>query len=133
MSGMTPEARANWDRYLAWEEAKKAREAEEARKAPRVLARYLTLAGQGLGREDIAVTVTEMGPRDSERALSTVAACAGCGVAETTYWDLYVYGRGGDEPLLVATAAENAERQARRWADEHATTCREIPVQEVTR
>ncbi|MCX5202453.1 hypothetical protein OG897_13470 [Streptomyces sp. NBC_00237] len=133
MSGMTPEAKANWDRYTAWSEAEKARKAEEARKAPRVLARYLTLVGQSLGREDIAVTITEMGPRDSEQALSTVAACSGCATVETVHWDLYVYGRGDDEPLPIATAAENAERQARRWADEHAPQCREIPVQEVAR
>lgn len=133
MSPMSAQARANWDRYLAFAEAEKARKTEVARKAPRVLARYLTLAGQGLGREDIAVTVTEMGPRDSERALSTVAACSGCKKAETAHWDLYPCGRGDDEPMAVDMAAERAEREARLWAGEHATSCREIPVTEVSR
>lgn len=132
MSAMTPESRAAWDSYLAVVEDRKTREAEEARKAPRILARYLTLAGQGLGREDIAVTVTEMGPRDSERALSTVAACAGCLGQETFHWDRH-HPYGGDEPLLVEYAAANAERSARSWADQHAPQCREIPVKEVAR
>lgn len=95
-----------------------------------VLARYLTLAGQALGNADINVTITETGPRDGDRALSTVSVCSGCRAADTTCWDTYPYRQLSDrhEFINVTQAAEEAERAARRWAREHAEACRELPT-----
>ncbi|MFJ2774907.1 hypothetical protein [Streptomyces sp. NPDC087300] len=98
---------------------------------PRVIARYLTDAGKALGDKALAVTVTETGPRDDEgRSAFTVGNCTVCPAATTEFWETAIYGGyESDVRLTVTEAAQGAEQVVRRWAEAHATRCRELPVE----
>ncbi|MFI0005751.1 hypothetical protein ACH4NR_36945 [Streptomyces globisporus] len=93
-----------------------------------VIARYLTVAGSSLSRDDIAVDITctqtarEKGRNDQEVGdITLVAHCSGCSDRdETTYEGLYL--------ALVGTVLESFYGDhTREWAQTHAQTCRAIP------
>lgn len=67
-----------------------------------VIARYLTLAGAALGREDIAVDITDKG---EETYWRYGFACSGCSMTDET----------------------SEQDRARRSAQTHAERCRAIP------
>ncbi|MFI8191394.1 hypothetical protein ACIF8T_21665 [Streptomyces sp. NPDC085946] len=98
--------------------AKEAAEAEAARKAPRTIARYLTVAGSSLAREDLAVDIVYT----SSTGWIT-ATCAGCGASERTDPGGYVY----DTPEEEQARVDKALPHARPWAQSHAGTCRALP------
>ncbi|MET9813179.1 hypothetical protein [Streptomyces sp. NPDC006355] len=100
------------------QEAARVAEAEAARKAPRVLARYLTVAGSALAREDLAVDIVYT----SSTGWIT-STCAGCGTSERTSTNGYVYDTPEEEQARVDKALPNA----RPWAQSHAETCRAMP------
>lgn len=110
---------------------RQAREAKALRQAPRVIARYLTEAGKALGDASLAVTVTETGPRDDAgHPASTIGNCTVCPATTTEGWATVTYSYN-DEPIkhTVTHAAQRAEQVVRRWAETHATRCRELPVE----
>jgi len=86
-----------------------------------VIARYLTVAGSALGREDLAVDVETLATVDDGDPYATRATCRGC-----TAWkdEDYVLYRNYRDEAARARAAEDA---ARGWAQAHAETCRAIP------
>jgi hypothetical protein len=98
--------------------AKEAAAAEVARKAPRSLARYLTVAGQALAREDLAVDIVYT----SSTGWIT-ATCAGCDASECTDPGGFIYDTPEEEQARVDKALPNA----RPWAQAHAETCRAMP------
>ncbi|MFJ6238867.1 hypothetical protein ACIQH0_32850 [Streptomyces griseus] len=93
-----------------------------------VIARYLTVAGSSLGRDDIAVDITrtrtarEKGRHDQQVGdITLVADCSGCSERdETTYEGLYL---DLVEPVLKTFYGDHT----RKWAQSHAETCRAIP------
>jgi hypothetical protein len=97
---------------------KAAAEAEAARKAPRVIASYLTVAGSSLGREDLAVGIVY-----ASLTGWITATCAGCGASERTGTD----GRFSDTPEEEQARVDKALPKARPWAQSHAERCRAIP------
>lgn len=98
--------------------AKAAAEAEAARIAPRTIARYLTVAGSSLGREDLAVDVVYT----SSTGWIT-ATCAGCDASERTSTNGLIY----DTPEEEQARVDKALPHARPWAQSHAETCRAMP------
>lgn len=97
-----------------------------------VIARYLTQAGLALSKEELTVTVTELGDRDATEhrySMQTTARCGGCGQDETFPWDTRPYRQLSDtyEDITVREAAGGAEYRARRWAEKHAEKCRQLP------
>lgn len=93
-----------------------------------VIARYLTVAGSSLGRDDIAVDITctqtahEKG-RDGEEVgdITLIAQCSGCfDRDESTCEGLYL---NLVEPVLKTFYGDHS----REWAQAHAETCRAIP------
>lgn len=102
---------------------------EELRTMPRTIARYLTLSGQALGREDIEVTVTETGPRGDRRSY-TVSRCSGCKKEEVCCWttDVWTGVEDNYHTVTIDEAADQAEDLSRLWSSNHAGLCREIPV-----
>jgi hypothetical protein len=97
---------------------REAAEAEATRKAPRVLAHYLTVAGSSLAREDLAVDIVYT----SSTGWIT-STCAGCGASERTDPGACVYDTPEEEQARVDKALPNA----RPWAQSHAETCRALP------
>lgn len=93
-----------------------------------VIARYLTVAGSSLGRDDLAVDITciqtaRKKGRNGEEVgdITLVAHCSGCSDRdEATYEGLYL---GLVEPVLKSFYGNHS----REWAQEHAETCRAIP------
>ncbi|MEU2996874.1 hypothetical protein ABZ684_04755 [Streptomyces sp. NPDC006995] len=95
-----------------------------------VIARYLTVAGSSLGRDDIAVDIAER-PGYYGIAFPTehFIACHGCGDTRTEDWGWDAHHDefgNGPQPDFDATG-ESALPAARKWAQEHAETCRAIP------
>jgi hypothetical protein len=98
--------------------AKEAAEAEAARKAPRIIARYLTVAGSSLARDELAV--------DIDYASGTgwiTSTCAACGTSERTDTGGLIYNTPEEEQARVDAALP----EARIWAQAHAETCRALP------
>ncbi|MFD6656888.1 hypothetical protein ACFWEB_17310 [Streptomyces parvus] len=93
-----------------------------------VIARYLTVGGSSLGRDDLAVDITctqtarEKGRHNQEVGdITLVAHCSGCSDRdETTYEGLYL---DLVEPVLKSFYGDHS----REWAQSHAETCRAIP------
>jgi hypothetical protein len=87
-----------------------------------VIARYLTVGG---------ATVDIIEHPDDEPA--TIATCTGSGSTHIAAWDLAYYAApifsGYPERTSTARsdARRQAEREARTWAQEHASECRAIP------
>lgn len=89
-----------------------------------VIARYVTIAGTADGGRTV-VELTETGPRDGKWASETIAKCTGCNEEQKETWETTVYYYGGGEgERTVREAAEIAEVEARKWAQEHAEKCR---------
>lgn len=92
------------------------------------LARYLTVGGA-------TVDLTEH-PDDPEPA--TLATCTGCNAERTSTWYLAYFAAplGKNYPQQPATARSDArnhaEKEARAWAQQHASTCRAMPRPEAT-
>jgi hypothetical protein len=99
--------------------AKRAAEAEAARRAPRTIARYLTVAGSSLGREDLAVDVVY-----ASGTGWITATCAGCGASERTDTGGLIYDTPEEEQVRV----DQTLPSARPWAQDHAERCRAIPT-----
>ncbi|MER8004788.1 hypothetical protein [Streptomyces sp. NPDC094149] len=99
--------------------AKKAAEAKAARKAPRTIARYLTVAGSSLGREELAVDVVY-----ASGTGWITATCACCGASERTDTGGLIY----DTPEQEQARVDEALPSARPWAQAHAETCRALPA-----
>ncbi|MFH8751080.1 hypothetical protein ACH4GK_31935 [Streptomyces rimosus] len=113
---------------IAEQKERKAREeAEAARRVPRLIARYLTLAGEAMRDAALAVTVTEI-DRDERGGgvYTTVAACGGCPDTDRFPWGDYDYGNRWSE----LTGQQRAEARAREWAQAHAETCRAMSLPE---
>ena len=93
-----------------------------------VIARYLTVAGSSLSRDDIAVGITciqtarEKGRYDQEVGdITLVAQCSGCSDRdETTYEGLYL-------DLVEPVQKSDYGDHSRAWAQSHAATCRAMP------
>jgi hypothetical protein len=85
-----------------------------------VIARYLTVAGSALGREDLSVDV-----RHDTFYLSdiepnvTVARCGGCDAYRTEEWKAHAH--------RVSNGSSEADAEAREWAQSHAEKCRALP------
>jgi hypothetical protein len=88
-----------------------------------VIARYLTLAGSALAREDLAVEIAYT----SSTGWIT-ATCAGCGTSERTDPGASIYDTPEEEQVRVEKALPNA----RPWAQAHAEKCRALPRPAVT-
>ncbi|MFI1371323.1 hypothetical protein ACH4UY_04835 [Streptomyces longwoodensis] len=88
-----------------------------------VLARYLTVAGSSLAREDLAVEIVYT----SSTGWIT-ATCAGCGTSERTDPGASIYDTPEEEQARVDKALPNA----RPWAQAHAEKCRAVPRPAVT-
>lgn len=86
-----------------------------------VVARYLTVAGSALGREDLAVDVEILTTVDDGDPYAARATCRGCPAWKDEDYALYRNYR--DE----AARARAAEGDARSWAQEHAERCRAMP------
>jgi len=93
-----------------------------------VIARYLTVAGSSLSRDDITVDITctqtarEKGRYDQQVGdITLIAHCSGCSDRdETTYEGLYL---DQVEPVLKSFYGD----RSRTWAQEHAEACRAMP------
>ncbi|MFI6854513.1 hypothetical protein [Streptomyces sp. NPDC050416] len=83
-----------------------------------VIARYLTVAGASLAREDLAVDITY-----STKSGLITNTCAGCGSTEHTNTD----GSFADSPEAEQARVEQWLPQAKRDAQSHAETCRALP------
>ncbi|MFK8844710.1 hypothetical protein [Streptomyces sp. Ac-502] len=135
MSDPVTDLMAILDARIAEDKARKARqEAEAARRVPRLLAKYLTRAGEAMRDASLAVSVNEI-DRD-ERGGSvhaTVSACGGCPDTERAYWENGFYDYGGRwRPLTGQESRQRAEREAREWAQAHAEKCRAMPGSEAS-
>ncbi|WP_327268795.1 hypothetical protein OG233_14055 [Streptomyces sp. NBC_01218] len=84
-----------------------------------VIARYLTVAGSSLGREDIAVDITY-----TSRSGWLIATCGGCGLVARTNTDGYLY----DTPEEEQARIDRALPASRADAQSHAETCRAMPA-----
>lgn len=98
--------------------AREAAEAEAARKAPRVIARYLTVAGSSLAREELAVHIVY-----TSGTGWITATCAGCGASERTDTGGLIY----DTPEEEQSRVDKALPHARPWAQSHAEKCLALP------
>jgi hypothetical protein len=86
-----------------------------------VIARYLTVAGAALGREDLAVDVETLTTYDFGDPYATRATCRGC-----TAWrdeDYALYRNYRDETARAKAAGD----AACGWAQAHAEKCRALP------
>ncbi|MEU7278883.1 hypothetical protein AB0A69_08930 [Streptomyces sp. NPDC045431] len=92
-----------------------------------VIARYITIAGSSLAREDLAVDVEILTTVDYGDPYSTRSTCRGC--AEWDDWDYDRY-RNYREPSSRARASQD---EARAWAQAHAEKCRALPRPEGAR
>lgn len=95
-----------------------------AEQAAAILAQYLTVGGA-------TVDITEDASGDEP---ATITTCLGCGTGNSARWDLAYYTApiGPGYPERTATARSDArrqaEREARTWAQDHASTCRAMPT-----
>jgi hypothetical protein len=87
-----------------------------------VTARYLTVAGSSLAREELAVDVVY-----TSGTGWITATCAGCGASERTDTGGLIY----DTPEEEQARVDQALPQARPWAQSHAEKCRATPRPEV--
>ncbi|MGA4960256.1 hypothetical protein [Streptomyces lavendulocolor] len=94
---------------------------------PNIIARYLTVAGSSLGREDLAVEVsTRYSDFTPPEPIATSASCTGCPAAtEVGHW----FGSGShvDGTYMEDRDPQRAAAQAREWAQAHAEKCRAMP------
>ena len=86
-----------------------------------VIHRYLTVAGEALRDPSIAVNVTEEKSAVPEEE-GYRSICSPCGEAE-----FYDYGRTIEGLGRKYVSALDAERLARKWAQDHAAECRALP------
>ncbi|WP_098007872.1 hypothetical protein [Streptomyces sp. sk226] len=85
-----------------------------------VIARYLTVAGSSLGRDDLAVDLTHrLTEHNPPKPFATLASCAGCPATEEVSHYRTNWGSEEHDP-------EAADADARIWAQSHAETCRAI-------
>jgi hypothetical protein len=92
-----------------------------------VIARYLTVAGSSLGREDLAVeVVTRYNAFTPPEPIATSVSCTGCPASEEiSHWlESYSHFKGAYEE---EHDQERANAQAREWAQAHAEKCRAMP------
>ncbi|KAF0646310.1 MULTISPECIES: hypothetical protein [Streptomyces] len=85
-----------------------------------VIARYLTVAGTALAREDLAVDVETLTTVDHDEPYATRSTCRGCAT-----WDERDYGLYRNYHGDARTRA--SQDDARSWAQQHAETCRALP------
>jgi hypothetical protein len=91
-----------------------------------VIARYLTVGGAHV---DLTHQFTVNTPPE---AYATLATCTGCPDTEQfRHW--FGYGSEADGTYTEAPDQKRADNQARRWAQDHAETCRAMPRPEATR
>jgi hypothetical protein len=94
-----------------------------------VIARYLTLAGSSLGRDDLTVDITEI-DRDERGGgvYQTVASCSGCLKEERLQWEDGFYDYSSRfQQLSREESIQRSETKAHNWAQAHAETCRAMP------
>ncbi|MGQ4733443.1 hypothetical protein ACUN3E_38015 [Streptomyces sp. Ju416(a)] len=85
-----------------------------------VIARYLTVAGSSLGRNDIAVDIThDTLTADDTKPNVTYAKCSGCSAYNNAEW--------ASRADRWDNGSTWADSDARTWAQSHAETCRAIP------
>ncbi|MFF7308142.1 hypothetical protein [Streptomyces sp. NPDC008137] len=86
-----------------------------------VIARYLTVAGSSLAREDLAVDVETQTTLDYGDPYSTRSTCRVC--ADGHEWDYGLYRNYRDQ----SARARASQDEARAWAQAHAESCRALP------
>ncbi|NUS76694.1 MAG: hypothetical protein HOV70_10905 [Streptomyces sp.] len=90
-----------------------------------VLARYLTVAGSSLGRDDLVVDLTHrLTVHTPPAPLATLASCTGCPTTEEFSHYRVIRGMAMQRQEHEPAAAD---AKARAWAQSHAETCRAIP------
>ncbi|MEU6534215.1 hypothetical protein ABZ869_34080 [Streptomyces sp. NPDC046928] len=85
-----------------------------------VIARYLTVAGTALAREDLAVDVETLTTVDYDDPYATRSTCRACATRDERDYDLYRNYRGD-------ARARASQDDARSWAQAHAERCRALP------
>ncbi|MEV6102639.1 hypothetical protein [Nocardia sp. NPDC051981] len=91
-----------------------------------VFARYLTVAGSSLGRDDLAVDLTHrLTIHNPPEPFATLATCTGCqATEEASHWRSHYPFAGA---LEEKHEPEAADKRAREWAQAHAEKCRAMP------
>ncbi|MFF9631757.1 hypothetical protein [Streptomyces fradiae] len=85
-----------------------------------VIARYLTVAGAALGRDDLTVDVETLTTVDYDDPYATRSTCRACATRDERDYDLYRNYRGD-------ARARASQDEARSWAQAHAERCRALP------
>ncbi|KAF0646728.1 hypothetical protein [Streptomyces fradiae] len=85
-----------------------------------VIARYLTVAGAALGRDDLTVDVETLTTVDYDDPYATRSTCRACATRDERDYDLYRNYRGD-------ARARASQDDARSWAQAHAERCRALP------
>ncbi|WP_228994397.1 hypothetical protein [Streptomyces sp. DH8] len=95
-----------------------------------VIARYLTVTGSSLGRDDITVDLfEESGYYVPTPPTQTRAHCNGCGKERIEEWGFSfgAHENGREQPAEFDANGERATPRVHQWAQSHAETCRAIP------
>ncbi|MFD3741060.1 hypothetical protein [Streptomyces sp. NPDC058629] len=91
-----------------------------------VIARYLTVAGSSLGRDDIAVDITHRDETQDGKKKATCATCTGCRSTTVQTWaDSFPNHRRPG--VTEFQNQDKGDRAARAWAQKHAESCRALP------
>ncbi|MEU4256288.1 hypothetical protein AB0B42_00590 [Streptomyces fradiae] len=89
-----------------------------------VIARYLTVAGSALGRDDLTVDVETVTTVDYDDPYATRSTCRACAARDERDYDQY---RNYRDYGAEAVRARASQDDARSWAQAHAETCRALP------